>query len=583
MFTIILCVALLVALTPWTIFPLALRLLPRRRPQRGAARIERVSILIPAHNEAARIRAKVENARLLAAELGVPVEILVGADGCTDATAALAEDAGAGAIFVHVEPERRGKAATLNALAGMATGDVLLMTDASTSLGTRDVARLLDALQDPTIGAATARYKVNELGRAWDVDAVLRGWASERGVLCGGSGAALAVRAAAFEPLPADTINDDYVIPLRLARRGLGIAYVRDAIVLDTPTRRARTTFERHARIAAGNVQMIARAGRGLFQPGIAIPLLLHKAPKVMLPWLLVATGGAALTDDALRPLVIAMLAVVAGFAVVAGQRFTTPVLALLGVAAGTVRAVVGQDVRWRRPDDEPEENTMHPEERTAYYTYPALEPIPASVRAGKRLIDIIGAALGLVVLAPVIGILAVLVKLGSRGPAFYGQERVRCDDDGSETTFIMWKLRTMRLDAETSSGPVWAQQDDPRVTPVGRFLRKARLDELPQLWNVLRGEMSLVGPRPERPRFVSWLDGVIPGYSERVRRVRPGITGWAQVHCPYDTSVDDVRQKVLFDLAYVAHMYSFTSFLRIEVRTILATFSVMMFGRGAR
>jgi lipopolysaccharide/colanic/teichoic acid biosynthesis glycosyltransferase len=167
-----------------------------------------------------------------------------------------------------------------------------------------------------------------------------------------------------------------------------------------------------------------------------------------------------------------------------------------------------------------------------------------------KRAMDILFALPVLLVALPIIVGLALLVKLTSRGPAFYVQERV----GKGGRHFRMIKLRTMTPDAETHTGPVWAAPNDPRETPLGSFLRRTHLDELPQIWNVLKGDMGLIGPRPERPVFVEQFRQRIPGYTDRLR-VRPGITGWAQVHHPYDETLEDVRRKVAYDKEYIARM----------------------------
>jgi len=166
---------------------------------------------------------------------------------------------------------------------------------------------------------------------------------------------------------------------------------------------------------------------------------------------------------------------------------------------------------------------------------------------AAKRVFDVAASLALLVIAAPVILLCGLLVKLSSRGPLFYFQ--VRLGKGGQP--FRMVKVRTMAVDAERDSGACWAQAHDPRATRVGRLLRRTHLDELPQLWNVLKGEMSLVGPRPERPEFVPRLAAALPGYRERMQ-VRPGITGLAQVRLPADSDLESVRRKLSFDLFYV-------------------------------
>jgi len=141
----------------------------------------------------------------------------------------------------------------------------------------------------------------------------------------------------------------------------------------------------------------------------------------------------------------------------------------------------------------------------------------------------------------------------------------------------VLLKFRSMALDAERATGPVWAGADDPRVTRVGRVIRMARLDELPQLWNVLRGEMSFIGPRPERPHFIQELQEVVPYYAQRLC-VPPGLTGWAQVRYPYGASVEDALEKLQYDLYYIKNMSLF-----LDLMILLGTVQVVLFGRGAR
>jgi lipopolysaccharide/colanic/teichoic acid biosynthesis glycosyltransferase len=192
-----------------------------------------------------------------------------------------------------------------------------------------------------------------------------------------------------------------------------------------------------------------------------------------------------------------------------------------------------------------------------------------AAVRRGM---DIILSALMLLVTAPLLLVTALLIAIESPGPVIYRQERVGLGGK----SFTIWKFRSMRNDAERA-GPIWAAVGDARVTRVGSFIRKVRIDELPQLFNILRGDMSLVGPRPERPHFVEQLAAVIPRFHERAH-VKPGLTGWAQVNYPYGASIEDARIKLSYDLYYVKHRS-----LAFDLLILLATVRVVLFQEGSR
>ena len=200
-------------------------------------------------------------------------------------------------------------------------------------------------------------------------------------------------------------------------------------------------------------------------------------------------------------------------------------------------------------------------------YGIPLIEVLPEPLAPWevslKRMFDLIVSLIILIVGFPLWVLIGIAVHSSSPGPMIYRQ--IRVGEKGR--TFTMLKYRTMKEDAEQTTGPVWASTDDPRYTPLGRWLRKWRLDEIPQLINVFKGDMSLVGPRPERPYFVEKLAREIPLYNRR-HRVKPGITGWAQVKWKYDTSLDDVRQKVKYDLFYIENM-SLQRDLQILFRTI--------------
>jgi lipopolysaccharide/colanic/teichoic acid biosynthesis glycosyltransferase len=237
------------------------------------------------------------------------------------------------------------------------------------------------------------------------------------------------------------------------------------------------------------------------------------------------------------------------------------------------------------------------------------------SVRILKRAIDVVGASVGLAISLPLYPALAIAIVLDSRGPVFYAQRRagrlLGSDRNGRGLRFeqfTMLKFRTMRTDAEAKTGAVVAEENDPRTTRIGRVLRKSRLDELPQLLNVLRGEMSLVGPRPERPELIEVLAGAIPFFEERMRGVKPGLTGLAQISLGYTgrpppgspllafgedlvnpfelegvegALADDMRMKLLFDMAYGASLEQLSAYLSTELKIIFSTPYTMLAGLG--
>lgn len=577
---------------PYAIYPLLLRIIPGRPFQAGglaAERLPRVSVLVPAYDEATHIERKLRNTLAL----DYPrdrLEVLVCSDGSTDGTAERAEAFAGEGVKVLRNERNLGKAATLNRLVGEAKGELLLLTDASAELDPGALRRLVGALADPEVGVACARYVVRadpeghgaETGY-WDVEARVRRAEAERDLLVGASGAAYVIRRSLVEALPADTVNDDYVLPLRARATGHRVAYVHDAIASDRPTARPTELYYRWRRIAFGNYQMLWRHRR-LFRDGrLALPLtrkLLRTAGPLLLASALLLVLSAALWKGTFGLLETSTL-----FALTIGGisaalpdrgvgrvrpirliRFAT--LSQLAYLVGALRFLVGRAGAWRHA--------------TPPIDFERPAPVPLSVRAAKRALDILSALVALTLLSPVLLAVAVLIRLDSKGPVLYTQTRLCPGPDGRPVEFTMIKFRSMRTEAEANTGPVWAAKDDDRVTRLGRFLRKHRLDELPQFINILKGDMSLVGPRPERQFYVDQFVAEIPGYNDRHMVLRPGLTGWAQVQCGYDASTQSVREKLAHDLAYVAHLYRLRTYLRMELKILFRTVRVVLTGKGA-
>lgn len=196
-----------------------------------------------------------------------------------------------------------------------------------------------------------------------------------------------------------------------------------------------------------------------------------------------------------------------------------------------------------------------------------------ASFMLLRRIMALMAAAVLLLIVLPVIPFVILAIKLDSRGPILYRQKRVGLGGK----VFYCYKFRTMRQDAEADTGATWATDDDPRITKTGRFLRASRLDEIPQLWCVLKGDMGFVGPRPERPEFVEWLAKEIPFYQVR-NAVRPGITGWAQVRYKYGNTLEDAKEKLQYDLYYIKNMS-----VGLDVMIMFQTIKIVLLGRGAQ
>lgn len=206
---------------------------------------------------------------------------------------------------------------------------------------------------------------------------------------------------------------------------------------------------------------------------------------------------------------------------------------------------------------------------------------IPRQIRIGKRMLDLIMAITLLLLTLPLWPLIMLAIKLSSKGPVFFVQQRIGAANAEQFSLFNMVKFRTMVSDAEKGCGPVWASKNDPRITPVGLFLRKTRLDELPQLINVLKGEMSMIGPRPERAGIMAKLEDEIPLFNERMYGVLPGITGLAQVYQGYDETIEDSRNKLGYDLAYAVSLSDTLNWLRMDLHIALKTVSVVLLGRG--
>ena len=551
-----------------------------------------MAVVVPAYREGATIAAKVRNL----AALDYPrhkLAIRIVCDGSPDNTpdaarAAIAEmgEAGNGMTLV-VHEANRGKVAILNEEIAMATAPIVVLTDASAALPADALKRMAAAMSDPKVGVAGGLYDCAENGSAgekryWALQNRLRLGEAALGGPLGFSGAFHAIRRAAFRPLPADTINDDFVLPAQIVADGWKAVLDPELSVVETERTRPGQEKARRIRIGAGNMQQTLRLMRlaNPLRPGLAYAFLSGKGLRAVIPFLILfSILAAAILSFSHAFYAFASLA--AAFAIAYAlsamsvaehrrNRFqalaATMVNGYMASGIGAFAWLTGRfDARGRWAAAPQVPDMMH---------------VPDSVRIAKRIFDLAGAAVLLFVLALVFVPVALAIRLESPGPVFYRQLRVGRALSDRTTLFDLIKFRTMRNDAE-KNGAAWARKGDARITRVGAFLRKTRLDELPQAINILRGEMSLIGPRPERPVFFARLEGAIPLYIERTYGILPGVTGLAQVKQGYDESIEDVRSKVAWDHAYALQLESFWSWLKADIPIALATVGVMIGRKG--
>ena len=578
-------------------YPLILRYAGRRAstvpPAVPDEALPRITIIVPAYNEAAVIAAKIENLRTLDYPAD-RLDVIVACDGCSDATAGVASAAAALEPVLRADirdfPDNRGKVAVLNDVLGGPLGDLVCLTDASALLNP-DALRIAAAhFADPRVGVVAGTYRFAETGTEgeaayWRYQTENKRREAALGALIGCHGAGYFFRAGLFRPLPDDTINDDFILPMSIAAQGYRGVYERRIVATELEVASLSQDQRRRRRIAAGNMQQMIRLARVLHpRHGVlAFAFASGKALRALSPYLMVlALAGSIWLGIAgwaffgvLALLQVLFYAAAAPKLLQPDRRWPRPIELIHYLVAGHWAALIGgtryllgmEAGRWQRVSD------IDPFGRTTH--------ISMKTRFAKRTFDIVGAliglSIGLIFAVPV----ATAVRLTSPGPVIFRQLRIGRSLPDRTELFMMLKFRTMYVDAEARTGPVWATRNDPRITPVGRFLRKTRLDEIPQLFNVLNGDMSLVGPRPERPGITHRLEDAIPFFAERTYGVRPGITGLAQINQGYDENLDDVRTKVLFDHAYGLSIMDFWRWLRTDLHILWKTVAVMVGGRG--
>lgn len=554
-----------------------------------------VSLVIPAYNEASSIVDKLFNIGTLDyPHQKLVVHILL--DGCTDNTERLIYQTLEHPLFcdidiqVHAYSVNAGKIACINRIMPIIGTSLTAFSDVSALISTDALRRAAEQFRRADTGVVTGFYRLLKPGSAgeslyWNQQCQQQLAESKLGAIQGAHGAFYVIRSALFQTLPNDTINDDFIIPMQIVASGYKAIMDTEVSALELEQTSAAQESKRRVRIAAGNLQQLIRL-RHLLNPrykAVAVMFASGKCLRVLIPYcLIIALVGSALLayGSALFALLLAgqVAFYVMGASYMLGLMQSKKLAAISYFICGHFYNFLGSS---RYVVDSLRGQHRYSMQRGNDTGLPADQLPPTPAASAKRLFDLTVAATALLIALPIFPLIVLAIKLESRGPAIFSQVRVgRCTPTQTQY-FTMYKFRSMVQDAEKGTGATLAKKNDVRVTRVGKFLRKTRLDEIPQLFNVLKGDMSIVGPRPERPDFYGKLEAAIPFFADRTYNVLPGITGLAQVHQGYDTCVEDVRRKVGFDHSYALALHSIKSWFLMDIWIITKTFTVMIMGRG--
>lgn len=558
-----------------------------------------ITIVMPVYNEAKHLGAKLSNLLMLDYPAD-KLNVVLGFDGCTDNSVAVAEEYLAQYkchdinIELDVAEDNNGKVHVINKLLmrNKSTSDILVLSDVSALISIDAMQIFAHRMAEKGVGVVTGDYQLYEHGSKgeahyWNYQRNIRKAESLTGSIIGPPGALYAIKASLFEEIPVDTINDDFVFPMLLVSRGYRAVLDERIAIIEMDATNEADDFSRRTRIGAGNVQQVLRL-RGLFslQNGLTgFNFFSGKFLRTLMPFNLLALfvftlfltkSDSSIIANTAWFLWLGQCCLYGGSAL--GLLFDAapvkqPWASLYYLAVGYMANFYGA-IRYIFGLDRGTWIKISSAQATADFQ-------TKSVVIPKRISDIIISLTALIIIIPFIPFIAIAIKWNSKGPVFYRQLRVGEIKNEYVEVFMLIKFRTMGVECESKSGPVWAQKQDSRVTSVGRFLRKTRLDELPQLINVLLGDMAIVGPRPERPVFCGKLEDKIPYYLERTNGVRPGITGLAQISQGADTCLEDVQNKLYWDHTYALNLTSFSRWFKADVMIILKTFLTMVTFKG--
>ncbi len=547
-----------------------------------------VAIVMCAYNESAFIDDKIANIISLDYPEG-HLHLYIACDGCSDDTADKIRlwqdklDIAQISLTLIDEETNLGKLRRLNQVMALAQQayPFAALTDVSALISIDAIKQAICAFQDPNIGAITSQYLLADPQQGeeqyWEWQNKIRRSESSFGNVMGGSGAFYIMRTTLFSPLPNDTINDDFMLPMSVIEQGYQVQLNQNINSVEIAPTSNVQDHQRRERIGAGNLQQLIRC-RFLLRPKLFTSAWIFasgKGLRTLMPFLLILFGVISIVL-AIQGSALAMVAVAAqtiGYGLALSpewginQRYLVKLNYLFRGYTSSLNGMVKYAQGEFREGWQRQTNINQYQSKTTSVL--------------KRISDIVLSIVGLTLTLPLWPLIALAIKIETPGPVFFRQLRVGEIHNDHVELFHMIKFRSMGQFAEKASGAVWASKNDPRVTKVGQFLRKSRLDELPQFINVIKGDMSLIGPRPERPEFCGNLQNALPYYAERTAGLKPGITGLAQVNNGYDETLDDVKNKLLWDHAYSAALSSPIQWLIMDLRIIFKTIYIMVAGRG--
>lgn len=570
-------------------YPLLLTIFTRHRQilvPGSEKHLNHFTIIIAMHNEAHFIAKKIENLDAL----NYPknrFQVLLIDDGSTDNSLALAQEASQKHPQLRISIQsfsiNRGKVAVINQVVSSVPDEhILFFSDVSSTLSDNVLLRANQYFNRPTVGAFCPMFRLKKyalLGekKYWSYQTAIKQKESKLGTPIGYHGSGYAIRKSLWQVLPSKTINDDFVLPLQVIAKGYVGVYDTESETIENEPSSEHLDWHRRVRIGAGNIQQVFLL-RHLLSPQygfIAWMLLSGKVLRTLMPWLLIFLWVSNLyvaINGSWFFMYLWWAQNLFYLSVILNVFYKTRLTEMISYfVIGHVTSLFGlfylfkhnKGGKWQRANQISKKNFIHP------ITF-----------IGKWIMDKVSALLGVLVFLVLIPFIAIGIKLSSPGPVLYRQLRVGQTTDTHTKLFYIYKFRTMRSNSESKRNR-WTEVNDPRVYPFGHFLRKTHLDELPQFLNILKGDMSLIGPRPERPSLFPYIIKHIPFYEERLYWVKPGLTGLAQVTYCYDKTIDDVRRKVAFDHAYAIYLTRPSIWFKTDIRILIKTVTLVLLGRG--